>query len=266
MTRELYQFELSHYCERARWALDYKGLTYTKRNLVPAFHSWQIRKLHSKARTVPLLLDNGNIICDSGEIIDFLEINHPTPALNPTTEAGRATAKKIEDFACDTFGIHLRRFFYYWAFATESDDVVKRLLLLNADNENHKKWFLRGYGFIRALMTKKMKLTEENAQKSEYEIINAMDKLSQHLSQRNYCVEETFTRADLTVASLLSPLCLPKEHPIAWPEESDWPEPLNRLRDRHFRDPVFQWVLKMYRQHRSPSMATDKNISLDSND
>jgi glutathione S-transferase len=31
----LYQFQFSHYCEKARWALDYKGLAYAPKNLLP---------------------------------------------------------------------------------------------------------------------------------------------------------------------------------------------------------------------------------------
>ncbi|VAW80072.1 hypothetical protein MNBD_GAMMA15-1204 [hydrothermal vent metagenome] len=34
----LYQFPISHYCEKIRWALDYKGLPYTTINPLPGSH------------------------------------------------------------------------------------------------------------------------------------------------------------------------------------------------------------------------------------
>jgi len=42
---ELYQFQFSHYCEKARWALDYKGISYKPRNLLPGLHVKPARKL-----------------------------------------------------------------------------------------------------------------------------------------------------------------------------------------------------------------------------
>ena len=35
---ELYDFRFSHYSEKARWALDFKGIPYTSRHLLPGFH------------------------------------------------------------------------------------------------------------------------------------------------------------------------------------------------------------------------------------
>jgi glutathione S-transferase len=35
----LYQFQFSHFCEKARWALDYKDLPYTCKNLLPGLHT-----------------------------------------------------------------------------------------------------------------------------------------------------------------------------------------------------------------------------------
>lgn len=34
----LYQFPISHYCEKIRWALDFKQLKYNTVNLLPALH------------------------------------------------------------------------------------------------------------------------------------------------------------------------------------------------------------------------------------
>ena len=42
--RILYQFPISHYCEKARWQLDHKGLAYRTRNLLPGL---QIRTVSS---------------------------------------------------------------------------------------------------------------------------------------------------------------------------------------------------------------------------
>jgi len=54
----LYQFPISHYCEKARWALDYKKLDYRKVNLLPGPHMKKTKKLSGKTQ-VPVLEENG---------------------------------------------------------------------------------------------------------------------------------------------------------------------------------------------------------------
>ena len=44
----LYQFSFSHFCEKARWAIDYKEETYTIKNLLPGPHLNVTKKLAPK--------------------------------------------------------------------------------------------------------------------------------------------------------------------------------------------------------------------------
>src|SRR5215204_5667779 len=69
---ELYDFRFSHYSEKARWALDFKGVPYTPRHLLPGFHLRTTRKL-APAACVPILKTDAAVIQGSTEIIDFLE-------------------------------------------------------------------------------------------------------------------------------------------------------------------------------------------------
>lgn len=76
----------------------------------------------------------------------------------------------------------------------------------------------------------------------------AMEELGQRLSQHEYLVTDRFTRADLSVASLLSLIVVPPEHPFPWGE---LPDPKAKAFMDQYRDhPVSEWVRKMYRDHR----------------
>ena len=61
---ELYQFPFSHYCEKVRWALDYKDIAYRTVNLLPGFHFRHVTKLAPKT-CVPALRDDGTVVQDS---------------------------------------------------------------------------------------------------------------------------------------------------------------------------------------------------------
>jgi glutathione S-transferase len=47
---ELYQFRFSHYCIKARWALEHKRIAYRERNLLPGAHIKVARALIAPAR------------------------------------------------------------------------------------------------------------------------------------------------------------------------------------------------------------------------
>jgi glutathione S-transferase len=68
----LYQFQFSHFSEKARWALEYKGLPYIRRNLLPGLHMRVARQLAPKT-CLPILVYNETIVQDSTSIITFLD-------------------------------------------------------------------------------------------------------------------------------------------------------------------------------------------------
>ena len=55
MTR-LYTFTISHFAEKARWSLDYKGIHYQEKRLVPGSHVPIIKRI-APSTFVPVLED-----------------------------------------------------------------------------------------------------------------------------------------------------------------------------------------------------------------
>ena len=54
--RTLYQFPLSHYCEKARWLLDHKELDFVAQNLIPGVHR-AFAQLKTGQNKLPILKD-----------------------------------------------------------------------------------------------------------------------------------------------------------------------------------------------------------------
>lgn len=47
----LHQFAFSHFNEKARWALQYKGVDYKRESYLPSLHMPQIKKLSGQSYT-----------------------------------------------------------------------------------------------------------------------------------------------------------------------------------------------------------------------
>jgi glutathione S-transferase len=78
----LHMFAASHFNEKARWALDWKGLAHRRIAYLPCSHRLPIQRLSGQSQT-PVLEMEAAVIAGSAQIIDALERTHPEPALFP---------------------------------------------------------------------------------------------------------------------------------------------------------------------------------------
>src|SRR5262245_35418139 len=112
-TPVLWQFRASHFNEKARWALDWKGIPHVRRSLLPGWHVARIAVLTWQTQVPVLVLDGGEVIADSTRIIARLEALRPDPPLYPTDETERRRALELEDFFDEQLGPHIRRAFFF---------------------------------------------------------------------------------------------------------------------------------------------------------
>lgn len=121
---ELYQFELSHYCEKVRFLLDYKGLAYRKIEIVPGVGQIDLMRM-SGQRQVPVLKDGSQIIADSTAIADYLDKQYPDRPLIPTEPKLRGLCLLMEQWADESIGINARK----CLLGTAQDQSFRRGLL-----------------------------------------------------------------------------------------------------------------------------------------
>jgi hypothetical protein len=108
MAVELFQFAGSHYNEKARWVLDYKGIPHVRHTLLPGPHRLTAMRLSGQPM-VPFLRYDGKVVAGSGAIIDALESAHPTPPLYPVDPQLRARALDVQRWFDDQIGPEVRR-------------------------------------------------------------------------------------------------------------------------------------------------------------
>src|SRR3954463_9012950 len=109
----LWHLSISHYSEKARWALAYKGVEHERRAPMPGAHM-AVALLLTRGRqvTLPVMELDGRRIGDSTAIIAALEKRHPEPALHPTDPGERRRALELEDWFDVAVVPSVRRFVF----------------------------------------------------------------------------------------------------------------------------------------------------------
>ena len=247
-TPVLWHLEISHYNEKARWALDYKRVPHLRRAVTPGLQELTARRLRA-GRTVPILEMDGRAIGDSTRIIEEIERGWPEPPLYPTDAAERSRALELEDYFDERCGPDARRVLF-------ADNLVEPeaflAMFLGADR--------RRSGLLEMLTPPAIRLVKwrydvrpETVEESRERVRAAFDKLEAEVGPSGYLVGESFSVADLTAASILGLFVVPPEFPYIKLPPDERTTRFRRFRDSLKERPGYGWVEDMYARHRGVS-------------
>jgi len=252
----LWHIEISHYSEKARWALAYKGIEHERRAPTPGAHmAVALGLTRGRSKTFPVLQIDGEAIGDSTAIIAELERHFPDPPLYPEDPDERRRALELEEFFDEELGPHARLLAFHEA--TKDPAVVERFTVdllpgRVADLGPVRAAAMRFFSTFAALRYGVK--SDHRAELARDRILAALDRLESELGPGGYLVGDRFTVADLTAASLLYPLVQPPEGPSLPPA----PEGFERFRAPLKERPGYRWVQEMFRKHRQPARASDE--------
>jgi glutathione S-transferase len=242
----LWQFRASHFNEKVRWALDWKGIRHERRSLLPGPHAPVVMWLTGQ-KSVPVLQIDGETVPDSTRIIAALERRQPTPALYPADDAARQRALELEEYFDDEIGVHLRRFVFN-AVLPDADFTAD--LMTPGFGALTKGVYRALFPVTRMVMRLDMGINDDAAALSQARVDAALDRLEREIQSSGYLVGTGFTVADLTAAALLSPLTNPPEYPYVQPPAT---AAVQEIREKYARRPSLEWAREMYRHHRGTS-------------
>ena len=248
----LWHIPLSHYSEKARWALDYKRTTHHRQVLGP---DYLIRAWRATGRgTLPILFLDGRAIGDSTHIIAVLEERYPEPALYPADASARQRALALEDYFDEQLGPALRASIVTPLFRHDPD-VALRVLTTGMPDKAYQT--LRPLGRIfPAYYRFRHKISDAKLHADRATVDAALDRIEQERQGHAYLVGDAFTVADLTAAALLGVLLQPPE--IQYPLRVELPPYLQDYRASLLRHPAMQWAADIYRLHRGGSAAVSR--------
>jgi glutathione S-transferase len=249
---ELYQFYFSHYCEKARWALHYKGIPFTARNLLPGLHTKVTSKLAPKT-CMPIIVDGEQVVQDSTAVINYLDEKYPHRLLTPRDPSHAKAALEWEEYLDEEIGVTLRLWFYYHALPNR-DRALR--FILDGGPWYGRPLFALIFPKVRDRMMALMNINTVSAGQAEDRLLAALKQLDDALEGRRFLAGDGFSRADLTACALLSPYVRPGESDAQ--VAAALPDYIRALRDQHKIRRYFGWVQAMYRDYRSLSSASPR--------
>ena len=254
MSAVLWHITVSHFNEKARWALDWKGIPYEARAPMPGLHmavaAWLTR---GRGRTFPVLQLDGRTVADSSAIIEMLEEYRPEPPLYPEDPGERRRALELQEHLDAELGPQIRLVAFHElrndpdALAGFAEKVLPKPIMRSERGRAIGTRMSATFAQLRYRVA-----DDDVAAAARVKVLAALDRIERELEADGggpYLVGERFSVADLTAASLFMPLAQPPEGP----SQLELPPALLEFREPLLDRPGYRWVLETYARDRRPS-------------
>jgi glutathione S-transferase len=205
----LITFPVSHYCEKARWALDRVMLEYCEERHSPLFHFFYTKRHGSGS--VPILIADDRVLTDSEDILKYLDNFLPEARkLYPSNLSSNKQLQSLEALLNIKFGEAVRIWTYFYTL-NNSSTAISRFTAGVPTLE--KLLFPKVYPLIRFIINRKLKITTESFKNSLNVMTEIFDSIGELISDgRKYIFGEHFTAVDLTFAALSTPIVRPPQY------------------------------------------------------
>ena len=229
----LITISISHYCEKARWALDRADIAYVEEPHAPVFQVAYARRAGG-GRTVPVLVaGDGEVVGESSEILRWVDRRlGPGVRLYPAGAQGEQAAR-LEAWLDTGLGPDGR----LWMYQTALPMAHELVPWLAHGAPRSERFALRwGSPVIAAVVRRVLRVSPQNAVAALGRVDVAFDEVAAILSDgRPYLCGDRFTAADLTFASLAAPVLAPETYGSPLPPRGALPPAMatevSRLRD-----------------------------------
>lgn len=240
-TPRLTTFLISHFSEKARWAMDILRVPYRERRLLIGLHLLTTRKLAPKS-SVPILEHAGQVVQGSSEILDYLATLGHTQ-LEPSAEH-RARSRELEELTGPALGRSVQCITY-------DEMLPDRRAVIDLYSLQGPFWARTFYALIYSRMEpnirKLYRITPETVAESKQRFRDAIAELDRAIDGKRYFFDDRPTRLDISVAALIAPFYRPAEHPVPWPP---LPAELAAFAAEFEHSRTVQHMRRMYREHR----------------
>lgn len=247
-TCTLITIPISHFCEKARWALDRAGVAYRERAHLQMLHRIAVKRAGG-GMTVPVLVYGDMVLADSADIVAFADAQAP-PArrLYPEDPQLAAEVRALERDFDERLGPHGRRWMYEHMRGERA--LVKRYAPTGVP-----AWQRLGlpvaYGTVARMIDRYLDITPATAASSLVQVRATFDEIAERLRDgRRYLVGDEFTAADLTFSALTAAVLMPPQYGVPLPQPHELPADMGAVVDELRAHPAGQHALAMFRDER----------------
>lgn len=239
---------ISHFCEKARWALERAGVPYRERAHLQVFHRFAVRRAGGNG-TAPVFVWDGQVLADSADILDAASAHAP-PARRLFPEDPRAAAevRALERDFDARLGPEGRLWMYYEMRGR--GDLARRYGCTGIPGWQRRLLPLVYPAAVR-IIDRALGVRPETAARAEATVRATFDEVAERLADgRPFLWGERFTAADLTFAALAASVLMPPEYGVPLPQPEVLP-PAMAAKVNEFRShPAGAYALRMFSEER----------------
>ncbi|MEA2135658.1 MAG: glutathione S-transferase [Solirubrobacteraceae bacterium] len=231
---------ISHYCEKARWALERAGLPYREEPHLQAIH-WAHVWRAGRGRTAPVLVTEEVVLTESADILRWVDARSELRLYPPGAAA-------LEAHFDDELGPHGRRWMYHRILARP--DLVRAYGATGVPRWERAALppFLP---LVKRVINRYLDVDDVTAAESRERVRAVFDEVGERLADgRRYLVGDSFTAADLTFAALAASVLVPSRYGVPLPPVEVLPEPFAREVRAMREHPAGRFALRLYDQER----------------
>jgi glutathione S-transferase len=238
---------ISHYCEKARWALERAGIPYHEERHVQGIHRIAARRAGGGA-TVPVLVTPDGGVGESEEILAWVdERTPPELRLFPDDLRERAEVERLCRRFDEGLGPRARRLMYIHM-------LPQRELALRFNNQDVPPWEDRALRLAWPLavrwLRRELAIRPGIENEDEAAVWREFDFVAELLADREHLCGERFGAADLTFASLSAAVVVPPVYGVPLPQPNVLPAQTATLVQRAREHPAGRYALALFAEHR----------------
>ncbi len=248
MVLRLVTIPISHYCEKARWALERAGLPYREERHVQGIHRIASKRAGGHG-TTPVLVTPEGSLGESEEILAWIDERTPADRrLFPEDQEERNEALTLSRRLDEDLGPRGRRLMYVSMLA-------ERDLMLRFNNAGVPRWenrFMRiGFPLAGRWAGKELGIRPGIEVEDEAAVWREFDFVAGLLSDgRTHLCGERFTAADLTFGALAASVIVPPVYGTPLPQPDVLPPHYANLVNRAREHPAGRYALSLYDRRR----------------